>query len=763
MSSVLEAQLKAKEAEVSNLNSVLMRQGQELKNASQPAVDDTIKRKEGLVRAHQARIDKLELQLEALRDEAKQEAQRRREAEDKLNAAEKAAAINKALLADLQSQGGGGAGDTKRLAEVQEALASAEKRYSTLNAEMTMVRSQLEAANSRVTELEEAMDAKAGAPASEQAEAPAAAAAQETPSRARQSERLARATRRSNSPSVTEEEMQRSLSSEAYRGMQEQRAMMTATIKELEHKLSVSEAASGSEARQRESAAHKSMSERCAKVAAALRVCETQLSRTSAALNPTKLRLSQAESQLIEVQAGYRQLAEQMRHEVVLRVASGRMAAHAFGAVGEAAAEASSLRALCPPPPTADSHGIVTTTLRRRPTTPGGGTESGGVGGDGARIGSAEASAQGFTQVEASTLRTLHERLVALETMLSSASDAVCAQAPFAPQPRFTPLSVLEQLHILGDLPPPPNATSGKPRFDLPPPQQPVAAQPTAADVDGDAAGSAVVGGGPPTKSFPGPPTKSPGAFPAVSAGGRGRFSSTVLAPVDAAGDRLHGTSQPAPTRSTSERPATPNNGPPFAQAGTLPLAPPGTPNSISHRTATRRARQLPPGAFGSPSGSRAGGASAWGGVEERGEASSPTAEDLAASLNVTSALAPQPSSAVKEAKEVDSSASTRAAALHPGSLSGAAVSPSGRPPNSSSTVFVTRTVRHGCEPAASGLYGGGGGGGGGALRSPLVRPLSKPSPSRPSPSRSSTPPHPHPLTLSPSHHLTISPSHHLT
>ena len=454
----LRETLKEREMEVQSLNKVLMQQGRELMASSASGKDDALKRKEALVRASQARVEKLEAQNAALRDELIREEHLRREADQRYQQATKAlqaqaehmagsAALGLAAQPSSTSlqRGGpapeaapsagaaarGGEAVEAKLHAMEHALAKAEERATTLYSESAMLRTQLAetqelltAAKKEVLEKEKAVQEAArhardggGAGASDGARRP-------------------RSFGGPGHGAISETEMEAVLPSEAYAAMKEQRRELTGRVEELEHKLSVAEAQGGSAARLREHAAHQSMVDRCTHLAAQVRHVESQLARTSAALHPTKLALQKKERLASELGQANLTLRDQHGHESALRVRLARMALIAY-------------KGLCDALPELIALGNVGAQVRPAVA---GGRHGGGGGGDGGD------PAGGETTGGAAWSEELDARLSGLNAILRDAIDAVDHLAPFSsPHPRHARLTTVDQLAMLADEPPPPD------------------------------------------------------------------------------------------------------------------------------------------------------------------------------------------------------------------------------------------------------------------------------------------------------------------
>ena len=218
----LRDKLKEKDLEVHSLNQVLLRQGRQLQNTSHAAVEEALKRKEGLVRAHQARADKLEMQNAALREELQREEHRRRKAEEECHQKQEE------LHAYVEMHGGRDLGserlideDTVTIVETREKLHESEERCDALTAELNKMRQKLADSEASTRALEEEKEE-----ALKQAEAAKLRPGEDGRNSSGQSdvqppEEPHRGQSRPG-PKLTEGQLAASLPAEAYRAMQGQ-------------------------------------------------------------------------------------------------------------------------------------------------------------------------------------------------------------------------------------------------------------------------------------------------------------------------------------------------------------------------------------------------------------------------------------------------------------------------------------------------------------------------------------------------------------
>lgn len=285
----------------------------ESENAAQPGgnqmVEEALKRKEGLLNAQRVRVERLELQMEELKDNLKREEHLRREAEEKAEQAQNELAAFHQHAAQGQEDHEplkrpselkrldtfaehGTNNDAELLARIMEQREDVQRshdRADSLYSEMQVMRGhlaetqeKLEKANEAKAELATKLDEmKKNKDADDPSAAPAAAAPA-----------VESAQKAGHPRKPTDREMEALLPAEAYRAMQEGRVEASTRIRELEDELAALKAIDGSAAREREKAAHQSMADRCARVSAALRIVESQLSRTQAVLNPTRVQLT---------------------------------------------------------------------------------------------------------------------------------------------------------------------------------------------------------------------------------------------------------------------------------------------------------------------------------------------------------------------------------------------------------------------------------------------------------------------------------------
>lgn len=104
----LRHKLRDRDIEVASLNEVIMRQGRSLQQHSQASIDVALKRKEGILRTHMAKVEKLEAENEALKENLHREELARRDAETSRDAQQhelKAAAEMREVL--KTAMGGG--------------------------------------------------------------------------------------------------------------------------------------------------------------------------------------------------------------------------------------------------------------------------------------------------------------------------------------------------------------------------------------------------------------------------------------------------------------------------------------------------------------------------------------------------------------------------------------------------------------------------------------------------------------------------------
>ena len=143
-------------------------------SAGSNSVQDALRRKEGLLRAHQARLEKLEAQNEALRDDLKREEHRRRDADDRAEQAQRElqAFVNmpgqspqpeeapKLAKKDTFAEHGSTseAELLQRIVELREKIQQLEERKDALYSEMQVQRGVLEETKEK---LEKSVEAKA--------------------------------------------------------------------------------------------------------------------------------------------------------------------------------------------------------------------------------------------------------------------------------------------------------------------------------------------------------------------------------------------------------------------------------------------------------------------------------------------------------------------------------------------------------------------------------------------------------------------------
>ncbi len=366
-------------------------------SASSNSIEDALKRKEGILRAHQVRLEKLQEQNEALRDDLKREEHLRREADERAEQAQKElqvlANMHSGMVQPIPEEGlapppprpslgmiprhdtfaeHGTTNEAEllqRVMEQRQAVQKAEDRNEALYAEMQVLRGLLsetqeklekseEAKVELATKLEEAT--KDANPEKSTSAAPAAA----PPAAANESI----PDRRKRKP--TDAEMEALLPAEAYRAMQDTRVESAKRITELEEQVAALKAIDGDAARMREKAAHQSMAERCAKVSESLRVVEGQLARTQALLNPTKVQLSRLQKEHLQLTNRYAELRQEADREARLRTAMASMALVGYGACYEAVLEVASLRAHVPPMPQESGFGSTLPVSTDEPPPP---------------------------------------------------------------------------------------------------------------------------------------------------------------------------------------------------------------------------------------------------------------------------------------------------------------------------------------------------------------------------------------------------------
>jgi hypothetical protein len=453
-------------------------------SAGSNSVQDALKRKEGLLRAHQARLEKLEAQNEALRDDLKREEHRRRDAEDRAEQAQRElqAFVNmpaqspqpqeapKLTKKDTFAEHGSTseAEFLQRIVDLREKIQQLEERKDALYSEMQVQRGVLEETKEK---LEKSVEAKAElATKLEEAtaklkEAGGAAPAEAKPAAAPESQ----PDKRPRKPS--DREMEALLPAEAYRAMQDTRAESSRRIAELEEQVAALKSIDGEAARMREKAAHQSMAERCAKVSQNLRVVEGQLERTQALLNPTKVQLLRLQKEHLELKSSYAELKKEAEREMRLRTAMASMALIGYCACYDAVMEVASLRAHLPPMP--QDSGFGSTSNNVPPPPPPQNLEEHGDAP--ARPSSRESSrpatresTRGSTRqdhkgaigimIEPATIASLEEHAGSIDVMLQNAVLRIDELAPFnSPPAPYKPLTSLQQLYLLANQLPPPN------------------------------------------------------------------------------------------------------------------------------------------------------------------------------------------------------------------------------------------------------------------------------------------------------------------
>lgn len=430
----LQARLAEREQEVLSLNSVIQRQGRTLQQHEESAIDEALKRKDKLMAANQKRADKLDYENETLRTALKREEALRREFQEKhtkavnqlnaateLHAAERAAAAaEKGLIDD----------DTLSLLEA-DAKASKEKATKYRNEigdlKLRLAERDEELAALR-TELDEARaKAEADAKASLKAQAMALSGG-----------------------GGGEEEK---LPSETYRALQSQRKELTQYVRTLEEQLHEQQRSHGLIARQRESAAHASMVERCAAVTKQLRISETKLARATGLLEPTWRELQQVQELCDRLQEQNANLSSELHSESKLRISAGRMALQAHSGLHAALESLGTLR-------------TAISAVGNAPTQ--------------ANTGGKLPTPQEAAALAAAQLEAVSSAASALADDLADCISRTNMLAPFAStppsasrSPTYAPPSVQEQLHLIADEPPPPNAArASRPATPSDQPQQ---------------------------------------------------------------------------------------------------------------------------------------------------------------------------------------------------------------------------------------------------------------------------------------------------
>ena len=428
--SALREKLDAKDIEMKALNDVILKQGRLLQASRAEATDEAVRRKESLMKVHQARNDKLVGENEALRDALKREELARRASEERYQQARAELQAAAELRADLEmaspSLNRSGSVVSQRSSSIITVGAAADaaltddtavalsEELAAAQAELGNVREELRASEQAAAELQDEVKTLQGMMTAMEDDLTSARSEAEhlkvrlnarTPApkdSARGGDQVDDAPQMEGG---TDGHMKLPLAT--YKALQDQRAELGKYIEQLEARLDGFDRSRGVIARQREAAAHAATAERCAEVTHRLRATETKLASAAAALEPTLRSLKNAESSNEELRRAADSLRNELARETKLRKAAAEMAliAHTgLHAGSDALAKAGSLL----PRGSADASGV-------------------------------------------------HDALVTIQKSLAVAIEKAEAFAPFStpPSPQFAAPSVVEQLHLMADRPPP--------------------------------------------------------------------------------------------------------------------------------------------------------------------------------------------------------------------------------------------------------------------------------------------------------------------
>ena len=456
---ILRARLNDRDTEVEALNAVILKQGRQIQQSSSAAVDEALRRKEGLLRAHQARCDKVEAENEALREELQRmrrdaarrdEEDRQRQTVTELVAAPAAAVATEAAVAR--------AADAEEAEEAKRVLGVVREELRTCKLRKAELEDVVSELRERSTRAEAALaEAKRAAAHEEKASAAAASAPAATALR-RGSIAFDGGAKREGGEGGVGSSEGLSLPSETYHALMSQREELTEQVRMLERRLASHERGQAAAARQREAAAHAAMAERCAQITRQLRVAETRVARTTAALDPALKRLKGASEENATLRRECDHLRVDLDREVRLRTAVARMALAGYHGMHSVQRSAQTLR----------QPGVGP--QARWPAAPAG--AHGGPGGllppplsppphaaDAADAAYAYAAPVDAAPAQAYVAAQAAEAEAILQTALTTL-NSMGGLAPFStpPLPHLTPPSLLQQLHLLADLPPPNDA-----------------------------------------------------------------------------------------------------------------------------------------------------------------------------------------------------------------------------------------------------------------------------------------------------------------